>query len=272
MPRFSRAGTTIDYTDTGAPAGRLEAPTILFGHGLLFSGWQFNLQIYALRRYYRCLAIDWRGQGASSGAARPFDMDTLTEDAAHLVRSLGVAPAHYVGLSMGGFVGIRLAARHPELVRSLVLMNTSAGPEDPAKADRYRTMARIYRFTGIGPLRRAVLPLMFGPAFLADPDSEDVIDEWERRLRRYPRSSVRDAVLAVANRAGVEDELAAIDVPTLVIGGAQDAATPPAHAQALAAGIRGARLEIIDDCGHSSPLERPDVVTELLRGFLLEHT
>ncbi|MGV0835853.1 alpha/beta fold hydrolase [Mycolicibacterium thermoresistibile] len=272
MPTFSRAGAAIDYTDTGAPAGRLDAPTILFGHGLLFSGWQFNLQVYALRRHYRCLAIDWRGQGASSAAAGPHDMDTLTADAAQLVESLGVAPVHYVGLSMGGFIGIRLAARHPGLLRSLSLLNTSAGPEDPAKADRYRKMARIYRFTGIGPLRRAVLPLMFGPAFLADPDSEDVIDEWERRLRRYRRTGLRDAVLAVANRDGVEDELDAVDVPTLVIGGADDAATPPELSRTLAAGIRGSRLEIIDNCGHSSPLEQPEVVTDLLWDFLLPHT
>lgn len=272
MPTFRRAGATIDYTDTGAPAGRLDAPTVLFGHGLLFSGWQFNLQIYALRRHFRCLAIDWRGQGASSAAAGPHDMDTLTADAVRLVESLDVAPVHYVGLSLGGFVGVRLAARHRELLRSLTLLNTSAGPEDPAKADRYRTMARIYRFTGVGPLRPAVLPLMFGPAFLADPDSAYVIDEWERRLRRYRRTGLRDAVLAVANRDGVEDELDAIDVPTLVIGGAQDAAIGPERARALAAGIRGARLEIIDDCGHSSTLEQPEAVNDLLWEFLLAHT
>lgn len=272
MPTFTRDGATIHYTDTGPPAGRLDAATVFFGHALLFSGWMFHPQIAALRSQYRCVAIDWRGQGGSPACNDGYDMDTLAEDAVALIGLLEVAPVHYVGLSMGGFVGLRIAARRGELLRSLTLLDTSAGPEDPDKAARYELMARIYRVTGISPLRRAVAQLMFGPSFVADPSNKPVIDEWERRLRRCRRSGVSKAVLAVANRAPVEDEIAAINVATLVIVGADDAAIPPDNAQAIADRVPGARLEQIPNCGHSSTLEQPDTVTGLLREFLLRNS
>src|SRR5262249_12178580 len=125
--------------------------------------------------------------------------------------------------------------------------------------------------TGIGPLAGAVKRIMFGPAFLADPSHKPVLNEWIGRLRRSRRSAISKAVLAAANRAPVDHELTAISVPTLVIVGADDAAIPPINAERIAAGITGARLETIPDCGHSSTVEQPDAVTELLREFFSQN-
>ena len=268
MPTFTRDGAVLHYTDTGTPDGRPEAPTVFFGHSLMFSGWVFGPQIAALRDQYRCVAIDWRGQGDSPASKDGYGMDTLAEDAIALIGSLGVAPVHYVGLSMGGFIGQRIAARRGELLRSLTLLDTSAGPHDPAKLGRFKLLSRTYRFTGIGPLRGAVVPLIFGPAFLADPANKPVLDEWERRLRRCSRSGISKAVMGVANRTGVEHEIAAISVPTLVVVGADDANTPPPVAQRIVERIPGTRLQEIPACGHTSTLEQPDAVTRLLRAFL----
>ena len=268
MPTFERGSAVIHYTDTGPPAEHPHAPTVFFGHGLLFGGWMFRAQVAALRDRYRCVTIDWRGQGESGATADGYDMDTLTDDASGLIGMLGVAPVHYVGLSMGGFVGQRLAARRGDLVRTLTLLDTSSAPEDPDKARRYRLMARIYRLTGMSPLRRTVQPLMFGPAFLADPGSEPVTDEWARRLRRSRRSAISKAVLAIANRAGVEQEIDGITAPTLVIVGADDSATPPPKSRRIAELINGARLVEIPECGHSSTVEQPEKVSALLAEFL----
>lgn len=271
MPVFTRDDAAIHYTDTGAPAGRPGSPTVFFGHGLLFSGWMFHPQIAALKDEYRCVAVDWRGQGDSAATRDGYDMDTLTDDAVALIEHLGVAPVHYVGLSMGGFVGQRIAARRPELIRSLTLLGTSAGPEDPEKVKRYKLLGTVYRMTAIPPLRKQVLPIMFGPAFLADPTKQAVIDEWERRLKRCRRSGVSKAVMGVANRLPIEGEIGRITAPTLVIVGADDVATPPHQAQLIAQRIPGARLERIPDCGHSSTLEQPATVTGLLRDFLADN-
>jgi 3-oxoadipate enol-lactonase len=271
MPTFTRDGATIHYTDTGTPADQPDARTVFFGHGLLFSGWMFRPQITALADEYRCVAIDWRGQGESAATKDGYDMDTLAEDAVALIESLDVAPVHYVGLSMGGFVGQRIAARRPELVRTLALLDTSAGPEDPDKVKHYKQLGRIYRFTGMRLLRKAVLPIMFGPAFLADTSKKPVIDEWQRRLKASPRSGISKAVMGVADRLPIEDEISRIIAPTLVIVGTDDAATPPAKSQLITERIPDARLAQLPDCGHTSTLEQPDTVTRLLKALLTQN-
>lgn len=264
MPSITANGTTIAYTDSGPR----HAPVVVFGHGLLFGGWMFGPQTTALRSRYRCATLDWRGQGESPVARGGYDMDTLTADAVALIETLGLAPVHWVGLSMGGFVGQRLAARHGEMLRSLTLLGTSAGPENPSKARDYRRMALLQRMMGVRPLLAKIRPLLFGPAFLASPAARPVLDEWTRRLVHLDRASLSKAVHAVAGRPGIEPEIGRIAVPTSVITGVDDIATPPADAHRIANRVPGAHLRIIPDCGHTSTLEQPAVITALLKAFL----
>lgn len=270
MPSLTVNGTSVAYSDTGFPAARADAPTIVFGHGLLFSGWMFRAQIEALRTDYRCVAIDWRGQGDSPPARSGYDMDTLTGDAIALIEQLGVAPAHFVGLSMGGFVGQRVAARRPELIRSLVLLDTSAERESPRGRLEYPVLSVLYRLLGPNPVRGQVEKVMLGPAFRADPRSKAIVDEWMATLARCDRGGVQRAVLGVANRQPVTEEIGRIRARTLVVVGADDAATPPQRSRRIVELIPGARLEIVPNCGHSSTIEQPEAITALLRSFLAE--
>ncbi len=107
MPDVDLNGAHIHFTDTG---GAGEA--IVFSHGLLLNGTMFDEQVTHLRANYRCITFDHRGQGLSGVTRHGYDMDTLTADAAALIGHLDIAPCHFVGLSMGGFVGMRLAARN----------------------------------------------------------------------------------------------------------------------------------------------------------------
>ena len=269
MPILPVEGVTISYTDTGAPDGIPDAPTIVFGHGLLFSGWMFHAQVEALRDRYRCVTVDWRGQGDTPPATKGgYDMDTLTADAVALIESLDVGPVHYAGLSMGGFVGQRLAARHGHLLRSLTLLDTSADREPTRSAIQDTALALIYRVAGIGPVAGAVKPIMFGPTFRADPAGTAVIAEFLRRLANCDRGGMFGAIMGVATRKPIYDELDRITVPTLVIVGADDVPTPVAKARRIADRIPGARLEIVPDAGHSSTVEQPAAITALLAEFL----
>lgn len=262
------AGARIHYTDTGAPPGRPDAATVVFGHGLLFSGWMFHPQVAALCSSYRCVTIDWRGQGESPAARRGYDMDTLTGDAVAVIESLDVGPVHYAGLSMGGFVGQRLAARHGHLLRSLTLLDTSPDREPLLSAVQDVAMAVVYPLIGIRPLVPAVLPIMFGPTMRADPAGEPVIAGFRSRLAACNRLGIMKAVLGVALRKPVYAELDRIAVPTLVIVGADDRPTPVAKARRIADRVPGARLEIVADSGHSSTVEQPARVNALLEQFL----
>jgi pimeloyl-ACP methyl ester carboxylesterase len=270
MPTLTVNGATVAYSDTGTPQGKPDAPAIVFGHGLLFSKWMFSAQIAALRADYRCIAIDWRGQGDSPPSESGHDMDTLSLDAVGLIEELAVAPVHWVGLSMGGFVGQRIAARRPELLRSLTLLDTSAAPEETSAAIQDRLLARLYKYTGIAPVRRPVLQLMLGPTFRRDPSKRAIIDDWVGQLERSDREGIKQAVLGVANRRGVLDEIPSITAPTLVVVGADDKPTPVKRSEQIAALIPGARLEIVPDCGHSSSIEQPEAITVLLRQFLAD--
>lgn len=265
MPIAHVNGADVHYTDTGTPPGKASAETIVFGHGLLFSGWMFTHQVEALEDDYRCITIDWRSQGGSPAARDGHDMDTLTLDLVALLDELGLDAVHYVGLSMGGYVGIRFAARHPDRLHSLALLDTDAGPEDPEVVSKYRMLANIYRVTGPGPLRKQVEPIMFGPTFRGDPPGRAAIDRWHAMLKRNSKAGIRRAVLGVTDRRPVTDELGGIRARTIVVVGADDVATPPVKAEAVAAGIEGAKLEIVPDAGHSSTIEQPEILTRLIR-------
>lgn len=269
MPVIELNGTPVAYEDTGAPAGNPAAPAILFGHGLLFSGWMFARQVEVLADSYRCVTVDWRGQGNSPPArSGGYDMDTLTRDAIALIEHLDIAPVHYVGLSMGGFVGQRIAARRGALLRSLTLLDTSPDREPVWSAIQDVAMATVYRYFGVRLLQASVEKIMFGPAFRGDPASRPVIDEFIARVERSDRSGLRRAILAVATRRPVYAELASVRVPTQVITGADDVPTPVAKGRRIAAAIEDAKFAVVPDSGHSSTVEQPDAVTALIRDFV----
>lgn len=268
MPLLEVNGVRVNIEDTGAPPGKPEAPVVVLGHGLLFSTTMWRHQVPELRSSYRCVSVDWRGQGQTPPTPAGYDMDTLYGDLVGVVEHLGVGPVHYVGLSMGGFVGQRLAARRPDLVRSLTLIDTSSGPEDPDKVKRYRMLGQIYGLVGLRPLQGQVAPIMFTRPFLGTEQGKDVVAVWLTELGRQQRSGTKKAIFGVTDRAPIHDEIGAITAPTLVITGSGDVATPVAKGEAIASAIAGARMVVLPDVGHMSTLEDPDGVNAELLPFL----
>jgi 3-oxoadipate enol-lactonase len=256
-------GTELYYEDTG---GR--GPAILFSHGLFWDTSLFAPQIAALKSRYRCVAYDHRGQGRSAESdLRTIDMDTLFADAVALIEALDLKPVHVCGLSMGGFVAMRLGARRPDLVRSLLLLDTSADPEPSKNAPRYRLWNWIARCFGGGRVVEATMPIMFGKSALSDPARDAERDAWRRQLRSNRRSLWR-AVNGVIERPSVYHELSRITAPTLVMVGEEDTVTVPAKAERIAAAIAGAKLVRVPCAGHIMTLEQPEAATRAISGFL----
>jgi 3-oxoadipate enol-lactonase len=266
MPRLLVNGASLWCEERGAGP-----ETIVFAHGLLWSGRMFDAQVASLSGRYRCVTFDFRGQGRSEVTADGYDMDTLADDAAALIEALGCAPCHFVGLSMGGFIGMRLAARRPGLVRSLVLMETSADPEPAENVPRYRMLGGIVRALG-GVGMRLVMPkvmrIMFGRTFLADPAREADRRLWRQRGMENDRLGVTRALQGVIDRKPIHAELSRISVPTLVMVGDEDVATVPAKAERIREAIPGARLVIIPGAGHTASVEQPDFVNATMAEFL----
>ena len=239
--------------------------TILFSHGLLFNYKMFENQIEYFKNNYRIVAFDHRGQGKSEVTKDGYSMDQLYKDALKLIEVLNLGKVHFVGLSMGGFLGFRLAARNPEVIKSLILLETSAGDE-PNKV-KYWFLNTIVKLFGVKPVIGKVKKILFGEKFLKDPLKLEVRRRWVDHLKSLPKTIVR-AVDGVIHRDGVEDELGKISCPTLVMVGTLDVATTPDKAEYIHKNIKNSRLEYLVGAGHSSSIEEPDAVNNHMEAFL----
>jgi len=263
MPRMTINGAELHVEDRG-----LGPETIAFSHGLLMSGRMFDNQVNALADRYRCIRWDHRGQGLSEVTRSGYDMDSLTEDAAALIQQLDCAPCHFVGLSMGGFVGMRLAIRHASLLRSLILVDTSADPEAEKARAQYRRLRFIARWVGLGLVVNRVMSILFGSSFLTDETRAEERELWRERLRANHRIGITRAAKGVIDREGVIDQIAAITVPTLIIVGDEDVATRPERSERIHARIPNSRLVVIPRAGHTSTVEEPVAVNAAIEEFL----
>jgi len=264
MATIELDGMSLYYEDTG-PGSTGE--TIVFSHGLLWGVELFAAQIAALRERYRCIAWDHRGQGRSGEDHRDhIGMELVWQDAVRLLEAKVTGPVHFCGLSMGGFVAMRMAARRPDLVRSLMLLETSSDPEPAENIPRYRMLTKVTRLLGPKLIKNKVAPIMLGKTILTDPARRAELATYVDLMSR--RRDIWRAVNGVVDRPGVHHELSRITVPTLVVVGDEDVATPSPKAEKIAGAIRGATLVHIPRAGHSSPVEEPALVTAALEQFL----
>jgi pimeloyl-ACP methyl ester carboxylesterase len=174
-------------------------------------------------------------------------------------------PFALAGLSMGGYVAFDVMRRAPERVSRLALLDTSARPDTPEQSARRRgliELARKGRFLGVTP---RLLPQLLHPDHVRDRTIANTVVQMARSVGREGFIAQQRAIMA---RPDSRPDLARIKCPTLVLGGQQDAITPPEVLHEIAAGIAGAELRLIDHCGHLAPLEQPEAVTAALADWL----
>jgi 3-oxoadipate enol-lactonase len=266
MPRIIINDADLHYMDTGADPNK---ETIVFSHGLLWSGYMFYKQEAYFKKRYRIIAYDHRGQGMSQVTESGYDMDSLYEDAAQLIEKLCPnEKVHFAGLSMGGFIGMRLAARRPDLLKSLILMETSAEAEPAENVPKYRMLSKIIKNIGWWPVAWKVMRIMFGKKFLVHPERAFEKREWRRRLKSSNKEGMLKATDGVIDRKPILDELKNIDLPTIVMVGTMDVATVPAKAEKIVEHIKGSKLVFIENGGHTSSIEEPAQVNAAMDEFL----
>lgn len=264
--------------------GSGDAGTILFLHGFPFDGSVWDPQMAALPTGWRGLAPDLRGFGRTplgaaglpTGADEPdaiaradeavLTMDALAGDVARLVDERVGGPVVVCGLSMGGYVAFALHRLRPGLFRGLLLLDTRAGADTPEGRQGRRRMADTARQAGAAPIATAMLPALFAPASL--DGRPDAVAKVRAMIQATAPRTLVAALAGMAARPDSTSDLPRIDVPTLVIVGAEDSITPPADARAMAAAVPGARLETIDGAGHLAALEAPGRVNPLIAAFL----
>lgn len=252
-------GITVSYDDIGS------GPPILFLHAFPLDRSMWAPQLGALVRQGRCIAADHRGFGGSTPAP-PYSMDQYADDAAALLDALAAGPAVVVGLSMGGYVAFALWRRHRAQVRALVLADTRAGVDSDEGREKRRRMIDVARSRGAATVAEMQVTSMVG-ATTRDRRPE-IVEAIRSMMAAAPVDGIIGAQEAMLARADSTSTLSTIDVPTLVLVGAEDTLTPPTEAQAMHETIRGSRLEILDQSGHICNLEQPAAFSHLVGEFV----
>lgn len=246
-------------------SGRGEAVVLL--HGFPFDGELWSASLDRLPSTWRWIAPDLRGFGGSPlFPTADCGMPALADDVASLLATLRAPRAVFCGLSMGGYVCFELWRRHRSLVRALVLCDTRAeADDDEARRGRLATAQRV-RHEGTEGFVEELLPRLLAPDTVRGRPT--VVERLRSMMAAVPAETVARAQEGMAARRAASDLLKGIDVPCLVLGGTEDAITPPEGLRRLAAALPNARLALIPGTGHLPPLEDPQAFAAEVVGFL----
>jgi 3-oxoadipate enol-lactonase len=253
---FSRPQLKVALQGEGTP--------VLLSHALGLNLGMWDALAAQLAPRHEVLRYDHRGHGGSAVPAGPYRMDELVDDAARVIREWGAGPVAWVGLSLGGMVGQGLAIRHPELVRSLVLANTTARYPEAAQAAWAQRIEAVEQ-GGLEAIADMVMERYFHAGFRSG--QPEALAAFRAALLRSPAAGYAATCHAVREVDWL-DRLPQVRCPTLVIAGALDVGAPVAMSQAIAERIPGARLEVLAEASHLSVVEQPQQFATLVEGFL----
>jgi pimeloyl-ACP methyl ester carboxylesterase len=258
MPHAEVNGQRLFYEDSG------EGETaIVFSHGYLMDHSMFDAQVEALRDDFRCIAWDERGHGQTETSPDEFSYWDSASDLIGLLDELGIDQAVLAGMSQGGFLSMRAALTAPDRVKGLVLIDTQAGTEDPAKLEGYDQLIEAWVAPG-GPPQEVidtVSGLIIGPGYEDTP-------AWHAKWREVGGTQMRQIYATLTSRDEIWDRLDDIGHRTLVIHGSDDAAIELDIGRRLADALPNAELVVVPGAGHAANMTHPEQVNPEIRRFL----
>jgi len=246
------------------------------GHGtplLLLHGFPMSSAIFSpirpmVERVGRLVTVDLRGFGASDAPPGSYDMDSLADDVVRVANHLELDRFVLGGHSMGGYVAFRVAANHRHRLAGLILIDTRAAADTPEGVERRWASIAAIKGGGRSTFLDGFLPLLVGPVTRdRKPETMELLRTIAAGIPDHVLTGCLDGMMTRPDSRGL---LAGLDLPALVIHGADDAVMPPAEARALALALpRGQLLEVLD-AGHTPTLEQPEHVGEAIARLLAE--
>jgi pimeloyl-ACP methyl ester carboxylesterase len=240
-----------------------QGPPLLLIHGLGGSTRDWGLQLPALTGSFRVISIDLRGHGRSSRPATGYTIPTFAADTARLLGALSIPAAHVMGISLGGMVALQLALDFPDLVRGLVIVNST--PELPR--DRWRQRLELGQ--------RLLVTRLFGMTWTARMLARRLFPREDQRTlrqgfeRRWAENDPRIYLATVKGMSGwsVTRRLSCLAAPTLIVAARQDF-IPMEAKQICLDRIPRAELAVVEDSGHATPADQPEVFNRVVLDFL----
>lgn len=253
-------GIDLDYRDqgTGLP--------VVFLHAFPLNQQMWTDQLDTLQSRCRTISVDLRGFGRSGGSEGTVSMDQMAADVRELLTALGVHQIVLVGLSMGGYVSLAFYRLYRETLRAMVLADTRA-TEDKAEAKerRHRFAEKVER-EGVSSITGEMVSALLGHTSIERRPA--VVQRVRTIIESNSPAGIAGAQRAMAARRDSTDLLSEMDLPVLVISGAEDNLTPVAEADSMRQAIKGARLKVIEEAGHLSNIECPDEFSGALVEFI----
>jgi 3-oxoadipate enol-lactonase len=260
--RIKAGAIQVNYELTGKDDG----PVVVLSHSLGSSMVMWDPQVDALGAHFRVLCYDTRGHGGSEGPEGPYTLDLLGQDAIALLDALGIGRVHWVGLSMGGMIGQCLALDFADRLQSLILCDTAAALADDAQP-LWQERIDTARAKGMQALVESVLERWFSPSFRGR--NRQMVARIQRQFLDTPVEGYVGCGEAI-RRLNYLDQLSAITIPTLIMVGEDDPATPVEASQAMHERIPKSKLVIVPSARHFSNVEQPQFFNAALLEFLLE--
>jgi 3-oxoadipate enol-lactonase len=251
-------GIDINYEIEG------DGPVVTFSHSLACNLSMWDEQVRALKGRYRVLRFDTRGHGQSGAPAGAYSLEQLSDDLKALLDGLGIPATHFVGLSMGGMIGQVFALKHPAMVQSLVLCDTTSrypAAAAPIWEDRIKAVGA----KGMEPMVAPTLERWFTAPFRAR--RQDLMERVGTMIRSTPAPGYIGCCHAIP-KINVTERLRDVRCPALVIVGEEDPGTPVEMARDIHAALPAAELAILSRASHLSNLEQPEEFNRVLGGFL----
>jgi 3-oxoadipate enol-lactonase len=241
-------------------------PVVLI-HGFPLDHTMWRGQLDALSREGRLLAPDLRGFGRSVVTAGTVTMEQMADDLAAILSAAGVTePVVFCGLSMGGYVAWQFWRRHRDRLAALILCDTRAAADTAeAAAGRLKTAEKVER-EGAQVVADAMLPKLF--AARAATEQPQVVEATRQTMLATPPAGIAAALRGMAQRPDMTAELPRIDVPALVVVGAEDVISPLQEMHTMADAMPRARFVEVPGAGHMAPLEAPQAVNAAMSDFL----
>ena len=254
-------GIGVNYTVEG------KGPWVVLSHSLACNYSMWDEQADALKRHYRVLRFDTRGHGGSDAPDGAYSLGMLAEDLLGILDGLGIEETHFVGLSMGGMIGMTFALEHPGHFRSLVLCDTSSripAEAAPVWEGRIKTAAE----QGMEPLVEPTLQRWFTEAFYKS--NKAMMKRVGQMIRTTKPAGYIGCCHAIP-KINLSARLKEIKIPILVLCGDLDPGTPPAMSEEIQRSAPGSKLVMIRQAAHLSNLEQPEQFTKALSDFLAAH-
>ncbi|MCE7905381.1 MAG: alpha/beta fold hydrolase [Anaerolineae bacterium CFX3] len=257
MPKIQSNGINLYYEIHG------EGQPLLFIHGLGSSSRDWELQTEEFSRSYRVIVFDLRGHGRSDKPRGPYSIPMFAADTVGLLEGLGVESPHVVGLSLGGMIAFQMGVDAPDAFKSLTIVNS--GPEMVVRTFKERISVwqrlAVTRLLGMRKIGEVLSKRMF-----IKPEQEEIRRTFVERWAENDPRAYLDSTRAIIGW-NVSDRVGSIKCPMLVVAADEDY-TPVSVKEAYVARIPGARLAVIPDSRHATPVERPREFNQVLREFL----